>query len=233
MSKWLGAVEQVEAGAEGGRQKAARGNGRGNDGKEKKLLLQLEARMREREASDCHFKGPTGHPVFLALKEATKKYEKLVSEAGAGHEYGSPHLHAGSALLKTLAATTHEGKNEDVQCVYLAIQRLDKARETLTPADFGDWCVTCRASDLQAKNGTAPNSRLAFNFDGHWPIGLNLAQEKELSEKQFHPQEINTANGYTWVNVNRVVSLALRAAGLSKLPGKAPVGGLAYAMRNG
>ena len=142
-------------------------------------------------------------------------------------------MHASAAFLTTLASITLEGNSDEVQCVYLAVKRLDKMRESLSPSDFEDWCTTCRASELQAKAGTAPSSRLAFSFDGHGPVGLSLAQEQELADKKFHPQELSTANGYTWVTVNRVFSLALRASGLVKLPGKAPVGGLAYAMRNG
>eukprot|EP00959_Pyramimonas_sp_CCMP1952_P229783 4804256-Pyramimonas_sp.AAC.1 len=84
---------------------------------------------------------------------------------------------------------------------------------------------------MQTKQGGAPQSRLAFNFNGHWPVGLTLAQEQQMAEK-YHPQELNTADGHTWVTVNRVVSLALRATGLTKLPGKAPIGGQAYSLRN-
>ncbi|CAK0824887.1 unnamed protein product, partial [Prorocentrum cordatum] len=124
------------------------------------------------------------------------------------------------------------GKNEEVQRVFLAMKRLDKARENSSPAEFEDWCVTCRASEMQTKQGGAPQSRLAFNFDGHCPVGLSVVQEQELAEKKYHPQEINTADGYTWVTANRVIRLALRSTGLTKPPGKAPVGGLAYAMRN-
>eukprot|EP00959_Pyramimonas_sp_CCMP1952_P345040 7226364-Pyramimonas_sp.AAC.1 len=75
-----------------------------------------------------------------------------------------------------------EDKNEEVQCVILAMKRLDKARENSIPAEFEEWCGTCRASEMQTKLGGASQSRLAFNLDG-----------------QYHPQEINMADGYTWV----------------------------------
>eukprot|EP00959_Pyramimonas_sp_CCMP1952_P005154 108440-Pyramimonas_sp.AAC.1 len=79
MSRWASAVEAVEKSVKPEEQltKKAKGGGKSGGTQDTKLLLQLEARMREREASDDHFKGPTGHPVFLAIKEATTKYEKL------------------------------------------------------------------------------------------------------------------------------------------------------------
>eukprot|EP00959_Pyramimonas_sp_CCMP1952_P445145 9321058-Pyramimonas_sp.AAC.1 len=69
----------------------------------------METRMREREASDMHFKGPAGHPVFLAIKEATTKQETLVEQAGAGREHGSPHFHAASALLSCVSGNNMDG----------------------------------------------------------------------------------------------------------------------------
>eukprot|EP00959_Pyramimonas_sp_CCMP1952_P156149 3265763-Pyramimonas_sp.AAC.1 len=97
VSAWLGSIQALESTQPPERKKQNKGGGRGSEGQERKLLLQLEARMRERETIDMHFKDPTGHPVLLSIKASTIRYDELVKEASAGHEYGSPHLHAAAA----------------------------------------------------------------------------------------------------------------------------------------
>jgi hypothetical protein len=84
MSAWLDLVmaQEMSQGQAPERKKQNKGAGRGTGTQERKLLLQMEARMREREASVMHFKGPSGHPVFLAIKESTTKYEESVKMMG-------------------------------------------------------------------------------------------------------------------------------------------------------
>eukprot|EP00959_Pyramimonas_sp_CCMP1952_P211187 4419678-Pyramimonas_sp.AAC.1 len=61
MSKWLKAAQEAEPIQVPAKQ--PRKEKTDTSQLEKKLTLQLEARMREREASDVHFKSPSGHPV--------------------------------------------------------------------------------------------------------------------------------------------------------------------------
>ena len=76
-------------------------------------------------------------------------------------------------------------------------------------------------------------SRLSFNFEGHWPVAKNMEQEAKIAadKNKFHPQELGMSTDYSWVTLDRLSSLCLRAIGVGKMPGKAPIGGLAYAIR--
>ena len=136
-------------------------------------------------------------------------------------------------MIATVASTSTGGKNEEIQCIFAAVKRLDEFREAGSPSDFEDWCVTCRSSELQSKQGVQPTSRLSFNFEGHWPVAKHLAEEQLIGaqKSKHHPQELDTAGNFTLVGVDRLICLCLRASGLQKMPGKAPIGGLAYGIR--
>ncbi|CAK0894708.1 unnamed protein product [Prorocentrum cordatum] len=71
---------------------------------------------------------------------------------------------------ENISSNNLDGKSEDIRCIFAALKRLDNARKADAPAEFEDWCVTCRAGEMQQKHRVAPPARLGFNFVGHWPV---------------------------------------------------------------
>ena len=101
MWNWLAAAEQMVL-----RQKAPQPKSRGKrlrweDGQdqEKSLRIPLETRMRggerkrererEREVPEAHFHDEVGHPVYLAVTEASSHYDARVEAMGVGQDLGS------------------------------------------------------------------------------------------------------------------------------------------------
>eukprot|EP00959_Pyramimonas_sp_CCMP1952_P347789 7285249-Pyramimonas_sp.AAC.1 len=57
-------------------------------------------------------------------------------------------------------------------------------------------------------------------------------QNDELAnQKHHHPLVIDTSTSLTYVSLDSLLTLALRIAGAVRLPGRAPIGGLAYQLR--
>eukprot|EP00959_Pyramimonas_sp_CCMP1952_P396572 8308887-Pyramimonas_sp.AAC.1 len=69
----LGAVQDFEP-KEENRPTRGRKETTETSGTEKKRMLQLEARMREREANDTHLKSPAGRPVPKKMPAATSDF---------------------------------------------------------------------------------------------------------------------------------------------------------------
>ncbi|CAK0892596.1 unnamed protein product, partial [Prorocentrum cordatum] len=55
------------------------------------------------------------------------------------------------APMNGLANTSVDGKNDQIQCLFAATKRLDASRQDLSQADFEDWRITRRASELMSR----------------------------------------------------------------------------------
>ena len=196
-----------------------------------KLTMQLEARMREQEAGDSHFRCPSGHPVIMEMSNAGQQYDSAVKAAGAQHTFGSPHLHAFIAMLDALTKTDTTGKDNEVQMIFKAAIRLKEFVAAGKPDDLEEWVHSCRASEYFKKANQQPLHRIVFNVSGHWPLAKTPEEDLDLQSVKYHPMEIDTATNKVWIQVDRLLTQALRHVGATRLPGKSPVGGLAYQMR--
>ena len=100
------------------------------------------------------------------------------------------------------------------------------------PDELEDWLHACRWIDY-FKKGEAPQSRIMHSVSGYWPMATSEEKNDALAaERHHHVLVIDTSANLPYVTIDRLLTLALRAAGAARLPGKAPIGGLAYQLRN-
>ena len=231
--QWPGAPSGASGAAERST-KVKTGEEDGNP--DRKLLLQLEARVRDLEADHVTFRGPFTSQIYTTMKEAQVAYNEAVSTAGAGHKFGSPHLSATRARMKALANMPLAAEATPQQKILQsATVRLATMTESSLPSDVEEWCHSCRVSELYAKSGQPKMARLTFSMTGQWLIGGTMEQETAINAmvdaKTLHPHQQTIKDGQTYVTLERLIGGSLRAAGWIRLPGKAPVGGIAYKLR--
>ena len=65
-------------------------------------------------------------------------------------------------------------------------------------------------------------------------MGETTEQEATLDALQhsrLHPLVLRVTDGFTYVAVGHLLTMAMRIGGWQRLPGKSPIGGLAYKLR--
>ena len=201
-----------------------------------KLLLQLEARMREREASDLHYKFPEDHSIIIAMKKDITQYPDRATAAGTVYDYVNLHLLAGAALYSILAELQIEPTSDNiVKVIKLAMARLANLKDH-TEEELAAWMPIYQESNMFQKCTAGKLFRFSLEVPGLWPAGATEAEEEGPTNQgndKYNPKDLVCHKNLRYIDMQLLFALVARAAGGKRIPGKAPAGGAADRLRRG
>ena len=224
-----------------------KGKGKGCSVLTTKLVLQLDARLREVESVVTTTSVlPAGNAAAASGKLAGQQYAQAVRDQ-PDHNLGSPHLHVFSGLLDGISASPPP-TDAGAAVRWCAIKGLQRLLDRQDVTDASKWVRACRVTDMFAKKGVQPRSRVVLAFQGTvaLPSAERVARALQvLGDNNATGEEVSAELGAILVDVEgvpespvgkgvaveRLVTTCLCMLGGERTSGRAPTGALAYRLR--